>query len=118
MRKKGTCIIAEVGQAHDGSLGILHSYIDAAADIGVDAVKFQVHIASAESSEHEQFRVPFSYTDKTRYDYWQRMELSEVDWGGVRKHCDERGVEFLASAFSMEAFDLLERMQVERHKVA
>lgn len=37
-------IIAEVGQAHDGSLGILHSYIDALASSGVDAIKFQMPI--------------------------------------------------------------------------
>ena len=56
-------IIAEIAQAHDGSVGILHSYIDALAATGVDAIKFQTHIAEAESSEHEQFRIPFSYVD-------------------------------------------------------
>ena len=39
--------------AHDGSIGILHSYIDALASTGVDIIKFQTHIAEAESSEHE-----------------------------------------------------------------
>ena len=71
-----TYIIAEVGQAHDGSLGILHSYIDAIAEIGVDAIKFQTHIADAESSQFEKFRVKFSYKDKTRYDYWKRMAFT------------------------------------------
>ena len=64
-------IIAEVAQAHEGSLGILHSYIDALAETGVDAIKFQMHIAEAESSEYEPFRVKFSYEDNTRYDYWK-----------------------------------------------
>ena len=50
-----TFIISEIGQAHDGSLGLLHSYIDAAATCGVDAIKFQTHIACAESSEFENF---------------------------------------------------------------
>ena len=50
-------IIAEIGQAHEGSLGIAHSYIDALADTGVNAVKFQTHIAEAESSEYEPFRL-------------------------------------------------------------
>ena len=56
-------IIAELGQAHEGSLGILHSYIDALSTTGVDAIKFQTHIAEAESSEYEPFRVKFSYED-------------------------------------------------------
>ncbi|MFD1079793.1 hypothetical protein ACFQ29_41730, partial [Longispora fulva] len=63
-------IIAEVGQAHEGSLGMALSYIDALAETGVDAVKFQVHIAEAESSIHEPFRVKFSYQDSSRLEYW------------------------------------------------
>jgi len=59
-------IIAEVGQAHDGSLGIAHSYIDALANTGVHAVKFQTHIADAESSEFEPFRKKFSCEDERR----------------------------------------------------
>ncbi|MEL7162275.1 MAG: N-acetylneuraminate synthase, partial [Bacteroidota bacterium] len=59
-------IIAEIAQAHDGSLGILHSYVDALAEAGVDVVKFQTHIAAAESSAHEPFRVNVSYEDATR----------------------------------------------------
>ena len=39
-------IIAEVGQTHDGSLGVAHAFIDAIANAGADAVKFQTHIAS------------------------------------------------------------------------
>ena len=45
-------IVAEVAQAHDGSLGMAHAFIDAAADAGADAVKFQTHIASAESTSN------------------------------------------------------------------
>jgi N-acetylneuraminate synthase len=71
-----TKIIAEIAQAHDGSLGILHTYIDPLAATGVDAIKFQTHIALAESSMHEPFRVNFSYEDATRYDYWERMEFT------------------------------------------
>ncbi|MEX0598767.1 MAG: N-acetylneuraminate synthase, partial [Candidatus Paceibacterota bacterium] len=39
LKKSSPYIIAEVGQAHDGSLGMIHSYIDALAATGVDAVK-------------------------------------------------------------------------------
>ena len=73
-------IIAEIGQAHDGSLGNAHAFIDALAGTGVDAVKFQTHIAVAESSEFEPFRVKFSKQDQTRFDYWKRMEFTEEQW--------------------------------------
>jgi N,N'-diacetyllegionaminate synthase len=112
-----TQIIAEVAQAHEGSLGIAHSYIEALADCGVDIVKFQMHIASAESSDFEEFRVNFSYQDKSRYDYWKRMEFTVEQWDGLKKHCEDKGVEFMASPFSIEAVEILERLKVKRYKI-
>ena len=109
--------IAEIGQAHDGSLGVLHSYIDAVATTGVNAIKFQTHIAEAESSIHEPFRVKFSKQDKTRFDYWKRMEFSLEQWKEIKKHCEEVGLEFMSSPFSNAAVDLLEEVGVKRYKV-
>jgi N-acetylneuraminate synthase len=110
-------LIAEVGNAHDGSLGMAHAYINAAADAGVSAVKFQIHIAEAESSTLEPFRVKFSYADATRYDYWKRMEFSPEQWAGLKRHCEEKGLEFLASPFSNAAVDLLENIGIQRYKI-
>ena len=110
-------IIAEIGQAHEGSLGIAHSYIDALACTGVTSIKFQTHIAEAESSEFENFRVKFSYEDKTRFDYWKRMEFSIDQWVGLKKHCEDKGMEFLSSPFSNKAVDLLEHIGVQRYKI-
>lgn len=110
-------IIAEVSQNHDGSLGQAHAFIDACADTGVDAIKFQTHIADAESTPDEPFRVKFSYEDKTRYDYWKRMEFSKAQWIELKKHAEECGLEFLSSPFSVEAFDLLESIGVQAWKL-
>lgn len=110
-------IIAEIAQAHEGSLGIAHSYIDALAQTGVDAVKFQTHIAEAESSIHEPFRVKFSYEDATRYDYWKRMEFTPEQWAGLKSHCEEKGMEFISSPFSMAAVALLEKLGVKKYKI-
>ena len=110
-------IIAEIAQAHDGSLGIAHSYIDALAGTGVDAVKFQTHIANAESSIHEPFRVKFSYEDETRFDYWKRMEFTPDQWAGLKSHCEEKGLEFISSPFSCAAVDLLQQLGVKKYKI-
>jgi N,N'-diacetyllegionaminate synthase len=110
-------IIAEVGQAHEGSLGMALSYIDALAEAGVDAVKFQVHIAEAESSEFEPFRIKFSNQDKTRFDYWKRMEFTLAQWKIIKNRCEVRGVEFLASPFSNEAVELLDMLGVNKYKI-
>ena len=109
-------IIAEVAQAHDGSFEKALEYIDSLAETGVDAVKFQVHIADAESSIYEPFRIKFS-EDKTRFDYWKRMEFNLEEWKQLKASCDEKGVEFLASPFSNAAVDLLEKLGVKRYKI-
>jgi len=114
---KKVYIIAEIGQAHEGSLGILHSYIDALANIGIDAIKFQTHIAEAESSNFEPFRVKFSYEDDTRYDYWKRMEFTLEQWKEIKNHCDDVGLEFLSSPFSNMSVDWLEEIGVEKYKI-
>ncbi len=110
-------IIAEIAQAHDGSLGIAHSYIDALAATGVDAIKFQTHIAQAESSAYEPFRVKFSYEDDTRFDYWKRMEFTPTQWEGLKLHCEEKGLEFISSPFSCASVDLLENLHVKKYKI-
>ena len=92
-------IIAEIAQAHDGSLGMAHAYIDAVADAGVDGIKFQTHIARAESTPAEPWRVKFSKQDDTRYDYWKRMEFSESQWHGLKAHADERGRQIYLEPF-------------------
>jgi N-acetylneuraminate synthase len=112
-----TFLIAEIGQAHDGSLGILHSYIDALAETGIDAIKFQCHIAEAESSEYEPFRVKFSYEDDTRYDYWKRVEFTLEQWKEIKKHCHDVGLEFISSPFSNMAVDWLEEIGVQNYKI-
>ncbi len=111
-------VIGEVGQAHDGSLGTAHAFVDAIADAGADGVKFQTHIAAAESRTDEPWRVKFSYEDDTRYEYWQRTEFSAEAWAGLRRHAEDRRLLFLSSPFSLEAVDLLRGVGVAAWKVA
>jgi N-acetylneuraminate synthase len=95
-----------------------HAFIDAIANAGADAVKFQTHIASAESTLAEPWRVKFSRQDATRYDYWRRMEFTEEQWLGLKQHADDRGLLFLSSPFSAQAVELLSRVGVAAWKVA
>jgi N-acetylneuraminate synthase len=110
-------IIAEIGQAHDGSLGSAHAYIDAVAHAEVDAVKFQTHIAHAESTRHDRFRVKVFPQDNTRYDYWKRMEFSFQQWSDLAAHARDVGLEFLSTPFSKEAVELLQMLDVSAFKI-
>lgn len=110
-------IIAEIAQAHNGSIQKVYDYIDALEGTGIDAIKFQTHIAEAESSIHEPFRVKFSDQDATRFDYWKRMEFSKEQWIEIKKRCDTAGLEFMSSPFSNAAVDLLEEIGIQRYKI-
>ena len=114
----GRClIIGEVGLAHDGSLGFAHAFVDEVARAGADAVKFQTHIAEAESTPAEPFRVAFSRKDATRYEYWKRLEFSEAEWRGLADHARDQGLLFLSSPFSREAVQMLTRVGMPMWKV-
>lgn len=111
-------IVGEVAQAHDGSLGMAHAFIDAIAAGGADAVKFQTHIAEAESSLDEPWRVRFSTQDASRFAYWKRMEFHEDQWVGLKEHAEQKGLVFLSSPFSEQAVDLLDRIGMPAWKIA
>ena len=111
-------IIGEVAESHDGSLGLAHSFIDAIARSGADAVKFQTHIASEESTPQEPWRIKFSKQDRSRYEYWQRMEFSVDEWLGLKEHAEECGLLFLSTPFSPKAVDLLSSIGMKVWKVA
>lgn len=111
-------LIAEIAQAHDGSIGYAHSFIDLAKDVGANAVKFQTHIADSESSFADKFRVNFSYEDKSRYEYWKRMEFTKKQWLELAKHASDIGLVFLSSPFSFEAVRILEETGISAWKIA
>src|SRR4029450_2976076 len=119
MLRPGRClIIGEVALTHDGSLGLAHAFVDAIANAGADAVKFQTHIATAESTPSEPFRVAFSRQDATRFDFWRRLEFTEQQWRDLANHAGERELLFISSPFSMEAADLLTRINMPMWKIA
>ena len=109
------CIIAEVGSVHDGSFGNAGRLIDLAADLGADTVKFQTHISAAETLRNAP--APAYFQGEPRYEYFERTGFTPDQWSALRARCEERGVEFLSSPFSIEAVALLEEIGVARYKI-
>jgi N-acetylneuraminate synthase len=112
---KRTFIIAEIGSCHDGSFGNAVNMIRAAARCGVDAVKFQLHIAEAETTRDAP--MPPFFKGESRFEYFKRTSFSPEQWVKLWKECKDNGVEFIASSFSVEAVDILEELGVRTHKV-
>lgn len=107
-------IIAEIANAHDGSLGTAHAFIDAAIAAAVDGVKFQNHYGDPVS----EFR-PGTYfpQDASRRDYWSRIAFTPKEWRELREHANQVGLEFGVSCFSTDAFDQMNRVGCDFFKV-
>ncbi len=114
---KRTRIVAEIAQAHDGSLGIAHSLIDSAKKAGATDVKFQMHFAEEESSNRDKFRVNTFPQDKDRYSYWKRMEFSSSQWEDLINHCKKIKIHPIISPFSYKAIDLCHNLGVKSLKI-
>jgi N,N'-diacetyllegionaminate synthase len=108
-------LIAEIGSVHDGSYGNAVKLIEAAAACGADAVKFQTHIAEAETLADAP--APAYFTGEKRFDYFRRTGFSVEQWKGLKAACAAQGVAFLSSPFSSEAVDLLEEVEVGAYKI-
>ncbi len=108
-------IVAEIGNNHDGSIRQAEQLIDAAAEAGADAVKFQTHIAGAEMLPSTPTPPHF---DEPRFEFTKRMELSRDDHLRLKAAAEERGLVFFSSPFSVEAVELLEEVGVPAYKIA
>jgi|TARA_A100001011_G_scaffold383195_1_gene454075 N,N'-diacetyllegionaminate synthase len=119
LNKNKTLLIAEVGQAHEGSFAMACSFIEAAAKNGADAIKFQTHFADEESSYLDEFRYkPLQIDDFSRLDYWRRMEFTDDQWKKLRDLAKKLGILFISSPFSMKAFKLLKDLKIDCWKIA
>ena len=110
-------ILAEMGQFHDGSFSLAQSFLDFAAQSGVDGVKVQIHLPEFESTFDEPFRVLSSANDKSRYEYWDRTSFSLEQWESLQRQAQELGLMFIPSVFSLEALDMVSTMKVSAVKV-
>lgn len=109
-------IIAEIGNTHEGSLGLAKRFIKVAAECGVDCVKFQTHIFEAESLLTAPN--PPYFKDETRKDYFERTAFDIDQYIELKRFAEQEcGCDFISSPFSLEAVDLLEAVGVSAYKI-
>lgn len=107
-------IIAEAGINHNGDIEKAMLLIDEAVKCGADAVKFQTHLP-----EKEMLKDAFTadYVGDSLFDILKKVELSKEDHIKLKKYAEEKGILFLSTAFSREAADLLEEINVKAYKI-
>jgi len=103
-------IIAEAGVNHNGSIEAAHKLIDAAADAFADAVKFQTFKADnmiTKSAEKADYQRENTSKSENQYEMLKRLELDFEHHFELKQHAEERGIDFLSTAFDIESLNFL-----------
>jgi N,N'-diacetyllegionaminate synthase len=115
-----TFIIAEAGVNHNASLKLARKMVDAAADAGADAIKFQTFTAEklvCRHAEKAEYQKRTTETSRGQYELIKRLELDINAHRELFDYCREKGIRFLSSAFDLEGIDILNDLGVEIFKI-
>ena len=115
-------IIAEVGSNHNGDMNLCRQLIDAAAETGAHAVKFQSWTDKSLIAEEEYDRNT-DYSDKKKHfgslrEMVTAYQLTSEQHVQAHARCVERGIAFCSTPFSDEEVDLLDSLNVPFFKIA
>ncbi len=113
-------VIAEVGVNHDGSLDRALQLVDAAADAGADAVKFQTFTAEALATAvapKADYQSRAAGPEESQLEMLRRLELDAGAHRRLVERCADRGVRFLSSPFDLASIELLAALGVDTIKV-
>jgi N,N'-diacetyllegionaminate synthase len=112
-------VIAEAGVNHNGSPDLALRLVDAAADAGADAIKFQTFnadalaTASAPVAAYQRERT----AAKSQVDMLRALELPPDALRACRDRAVERGLLFLSTPFDRNAVRVLAELGVPAFKV-
>lgn len=111
-------LIAEIGINHNGDLGIAKQLIDAAAEAGFDAVKFQkrtIDIVYTQEFLDAPRESPWGSTQRAQK---EGLEFSAQGYKEIDRYCKEKGLEWTASAWDLDAQVFLQQFNCSFNKVA
>ncbi len=123
-----TYIVFEAGPTHTG-LESSKTLVDAAAEAGADAIKFQMMYVDRLMGDKE---VIFSYEiltgkgkkaietiEEPLYEILKRRELKKEEWKELKQYCDKKGLAFISTAMFIEEVDfLVDELEVPSIKLA
>ena len=113
-------VIAEAGLNHNGSVEIAKKLIDLASKAGADAVKFQKRTVNklAIRSTLDAPDDRFPEFGKTYREIREHLEFDMAQYQEIKQHAENKGLDFLCTAFDPEAADFLEELGIEIYKLA
>ena len=116
-----TIIIAEAGVNHNGDIETAKRLIDAAADSGVDYIKFQTFKAdkiATKNAKKADYQIKNQdKSDDSQFNMLKKLELTEKDHYKLIEHCKKNKIKFMSSAFDIEGLKLLNKLNLDFFKI-
>ena len=116
-----TIVIAEAGVNHNGDMKLAKELISAAKYSGADIVKFQTFKTELEVrantpvAEYQKINAP---KINNQFDLLKSLELNFEHFQELKEYAIKLDIEFLSSAFDLESFELLKKLNLKRNKIA
>ncbi len=116
----GIYIIAEAGVNHNGDPGLAEKFVDAAAEAGADAVKFQTFIPEKVMSVYAkkaEYQAAATGGDESQIEMIRKLWLPYDAFTGLCGRCRERGIDFLSTPFDIPSLEFLLTLDMRYIKV-
>jgi len=111
-------IVAEIGINHNGDMDLVRRLVDAAADAGCDAVKFQKRTVDVVYSPEELARPRESPFGDTNGDLKRALELGREEYEAIDAYCRDRGILWFASCWDEGSVDFIAQFDPPCFKIA
>jgi N-acetylneuraminate synthase/N,N'-diacetyllegionaminate synthase len=119
--KRKTIFIAEIGLNHNGDPETAERMIQAAAEAGADAVKFQTFVPELLNSVYADSLLKKGVEenpDSSTIDFFAKLTLAETDYKKLKLSAEKTGLVFFSSVFDLPSLEMLERIGVPLYKLA
>jgi N-acetylneuraminate synthase len=113
-------IIAEAGVNHNGERDLAFALVEAAADAGADAVKFQTFNAkklAAKSAPKAAYQNRNTDANESQLTMLQKLELSPDMHKELQSHANVLGIEFISTAFDVGSLGFLVDLGIPFFKI-
>ncbi len=122
LEKDGIYIIAELSANHGGKISIAKDTIEAAKEIGANAIKLQTYTADTITlnCDKDDFIIKGGtlWDNQKLYDLYKEAYLPWEWHKELFKHAREIGIDIFSSPFDKSAVDFLEELNPSAYKIA
>lgn len=114
-------IMADLGLTNGGDMSRTLKLIDMAAEMGVDAIKFQMigpdRLLGDKEIEYTYPTLNNGLQTENMYTMFSKLNYSDAEWKNIAEYVRSKGLEFICTAHTLEAVPLLEELNVNIHKI-